>query len=138
MNSKQAYDMLMQDLKAQLKTDNADIEISTDTKAKKLESQAKAEGDMGDTSDAMKDDTKYLNDLTATCGEKAIEIVSSGAVSGNADKHLPALVQKKTSLAQLRTVLSNDQQKVVMYLQMRAKELNSRVLDMLATRASED
>merc|ERR1719223_720064 len=43
-----------------------------------------------------------------------------------------------TSLAQLWTVLSNDQQKVVLYLQMRAKELNSRVLDMLATRASDD
>merc|ERR1719440_47250 len=106
----------------------------------------------------MNEDTKYLADLTATCSEKssafearqqlraeeleaiekAIEIVSSGAVSGNADKHLPALVQKKTSFAQLRSVLSGDQAKVVLYLQMRAKELNSRVLDMLATRASED
>jgi len=157
MNSKDAYDMLMQDLKSQLKTDNNDIEISTETKAKKLEAQAKAEGDLGDTSDSMAEDTKYLADLTATCSEKstafearqqlraeeleaiekAIEIVSSGAVSGNADKHLPSLVQK-TSFAQLRSVLSNDQQKVVLYLQMRAKELNSRVLDMLATRASED
>jgi DNA repair exonuclease SbcCD ATPase subunit len=158
MNSKDAYDMLMQDLKSQLRTDNSDIETSTETKAKKLEAQAKAEGDMGDTSDSMAEDTKYLADLTATCGEKsrafesrqqlraeeleaiekAIEIVSSGAVSGNADKHLPALVQKKTAFAQLRSVLSNDQAKVVLYLQMRAKELNSRVLDMLATRASED
>jgi len=158
MNSKQAYDMLMQDLKAQLKTDNTDIEVSTETKAKKLEAQAKAEGDMGDTADSMNEDTKYLNDLSATCAEKstafesrqqlraeeleaiekAIEIVSSGAVSGSADKHLPALVQKQTSFAQLRSVLSNDQQKVVLYLQMRAKELNSRVLDMLATRAESD
>merc|ERR1719305_1021048 len=47
MNSKDAYDMLMQDLKSQLKTDNNDIEVSTETKAKKLEAQAKAEGDMG-------------------------------------------------------------------------------------------
>jgi len=159
MNSKQAYDMLMQDLKAQLKTDNADIESSTQTKAKKLEAQAKAEGDMGDTADAMAADTKYLQDLTATCEEKsaafesrqqlraeeleaiakAIEIVSSGAVSGNADKHLPSLVQKQgNSLAQLRVALSNDQNRVVMYLQMRAKELNSRVLSLLATRAEAD
>merc|ERR1719460_3310703 len=106
----------------------------------------------------MNEDTKYLADLSATCAEKstafearqalraeeleaiakAIEIVSSGAVSGSADKHLPALVQKKTGFAQLRSVLSNDQAKVVLYLQMRAKELNSRVLSMLATRASED
>jgi len=114
---------------------------------------------MGDTADAMAADTKYLQDLTATCEEKsaafesrqqlraeeleaiakAIEIVSSGAVSGNADKHLPSLVQKQgNSLAQLRVALSNDQNRVVMYLQMRAKELNSRVLSLLATRAEAD
>jgi hypothetical protein len=83
----------------------------------------------------MNEDQKYLSDLTSTCEEKstafesrqqlraeeleaiakAIEIVSSGAVSGSADKHLPALVQKKTSFAQLRSVLTNDQQKVVLY-----------------------
>merc|ERR1719446_565700 len=115
--SKQAYDMLMQDLKSQLSQDNADIESSTETKAKKLEAKAKAEGDVGDTTDQMNEDTKYLEDLTATCSEKskafearqqlraeeleaiekAIEIVSSGAVSGNADKHLPALIQTKSS-----------------------------------------
>merc|ERR1740133_627497 len=154
-NSKQAYDMLMQDLKSQLVQDKNDISTSTETKAKKLEAQAKGEGDVSDTSDQMADDTKDVDDLTATCGEKsqafearqqlraeeleaiekAIEIVSSGAVSGNAGKHLPALVQKKTAFAQLRSVLSNDQAKVVLYLQMCAKELNSRVLDMLATRA---
>merc|ERR1740117_2709156 len=53
MNSKQAYDMLMQDLKSQLKTDGNDIEVSTETKAKKLEASAKAEGDRGDTADSM-------------------------------------------------------------------------------------
>jgi len=159
-NSKQAYDMLMQDLKSQLKQDNNDIEVSTETKAKKLEAQAKAEGDMGDTSDQMADDTKYLTDLSATCGEKAkafearqqlraeeleaiekaIEIVSSGAVSGNAGKHLPSLIQTKNgnSFAQLRITLSGNQARVVQYLQRRSKELNSRVLGMLAVRAGED
>merc|ERR1740133_206977 len=159
-NSKQAYDMLMQDLKSQLRQDTNDIETSTETKAKKLEAKAKGEGDMGDTADQMADDTKYLEDLTATCGEKskafearqqlraeeleaiekAIEIVSSGAVSGNAGKHLPALIQTKNgnAFAQLRTTLSHDQARVVQYLQRRSKELNSRVLGMLAVRASED
>merc|ERR1719223_348797 len=158
--SKQAYDMLMQDLKSQLSQDNADIQSSTETKAKKLEAKAKAEGDVGDTTDQMNEDTKYLDDLTATCGEKskafearqqlraeeleaiekAIEIVSSGAVSGNADKHLPSLIQtrKGNALAQLRSSLSNDQANVVQYLQRRSKELNSRVLGMLAVRAAED
>merc|ERR1719201_1849082 len=157
--SKQAYDMLMQDLKSQLSQDNADIQSSTETKAKKLEAKAKAEGDVSDTTDQMNEDTKYLEDLTATCSEKskafearqqlraeeleaiekAIEIVSSGAVSGNADKHLPALIQTKSSaFAQLRTTLSHDQANVVQYLQRRSKELNSRVLGMLAVRAAED
>jgi len=158
-NSKQAYDMLMQDLNAQLKEDNNDIEVSTETKAKKLEAKAKGEGDLGDTQDLMAEDTKYLQDLTATCEQKstafearqqlraeeleaiakAIEIVSSGAVSGNAGKHLPSMMQQRgNSFAQLRTTLSNDQVRAVTYLQMRAKELNSRVLSLLATRASED
>jgi prefoldin subunit 5 len=158
--SKQAYDMLMQDLKSQLSQDNADIETSTENKAKKLEAKAKGEGDMGDTTDQMNEDTKYLEDLTATCGEKskafearqqlraeeleaiekAIEIVSSGAVAGNSDKHLPSLIQtsKGNAFAQLRASLSNDQAKVVQYLQRRSKELNSRVLGMLAVRAAED
>merc|ERR1711865_399956 len=102
----------------------------------------------------------YLDDLNATCSqkasdfesrqrlraeeivaiEKAIEIISSGAVAGNADKHLPALLQNKGSaLAQLRSDL-NAQAKlqVVSYLNRRAKQLNSRVLSALAVRASDD
>ena len=66
---------------------------------------------------------KFLSDVEATCAqkaadfeerqqlrgeeieaiEKAIEIISSGAVAGNAEKHLPGLLQvKSTSFAQLR------------------------------------
>jgi hypothetical protein len=108
----------------------------------------------------MKEDKKYKEELDATCGEKqmafearqqmraeeieaiekAIEIVSSGAVSGNADKHLPGMLQTgSTAFAQLRSQVSgDDQSKVVLYLQMRAKELNSRVLSALALRAASD
>jgi len=103
---------------------------------------------------------KYKEELDSTCAEKstafearqelraeeieavekAIEIVSSGAVSGNADKHLPSMVQTgSTAFAQLRSqTLGADQSKVVLYLQMRAKELNSRVLSALAVRAASD
>ena len=72
--------------------------------------------------------------------EKAIEIISSGAVAGNADKHLPSLMQNKASLlAQLRSDL-NAQAKlqVVSYLTRRARQLNSRVLSAIAQRASDD
>ena len=72
--------------------------------------------------------------------EKAIEIISSGAVAGNADKHLPALMQNKASaLAQLRSDLNAQAKlRVVGYLNRRAKQLNSRVLSALAVRASDD
>merc|ERR1711924_195019 len=70
--------------------------------------------------------------------EKAIEIISSGAVSGNADKHLPSMLQQ-TSLAQLRSDLNvQAQSRVAKFLQSRAKQLNSRVLSAIAVRASDD
>merc|ERR1719460_1716761 len=104
MNAKHAYDMLMQDLNAQIDQANTDRDESAEEKATKLQNKADAEGDLKDTTGTMEEDKKYLADLTATCEqkasdfesrqqlraeeieavEKAIEIVSSGAVSGNA------------------------------------------------------
>merc|ERR1712028_14094 len=131
-----------------------------ESKAKALQAKADANGDLKDTTTTRNEDSKYLAELTATCEqkasdfesrqqlradeiiaiEKAIEIISSGAVAGNADKHLPSLLQNKASaLAQLRSDL-NAQAKlqVVSYLNRRAKQLNSRVLSALAVRASDD
>merc|ERR1719380_121056 len=151
--------MLMQDLKAQTKQGNQDRDAKAESKAKKLQAKADAEGDLKDTTSTRDADSKYLADLTATCEEKssafesrqqlraeeivaiekAIEIISSGAVAGNADKHLPALAQVSSAFAQLRAD-SNLQAKarVVSFLKSRAKELNSRVLSTLATRAQDD
>merc|ERR1712139_660655 len=100
-------------------------------------------GDVADTTSTRDEDQKYVDDLVGTCEQKAsdfesrqqlraeeleaiakaIEIVSSGAVAGNAEKHLPSLLQS-SSFAQ--------------FLQGRATELNSRVLAALAVRATED
>merc|ERR1712187_62262 len=88
-----------------------------ETKAKKLEAKAAAEGDLAETTETRNADQKYLDDLTATCEqksadfqsrqqlraeeleaiEKAIEIISSSAVSGNADTYLPTLLQTHRS-----------------------------------------
>merc|ERR1712216_785342 len=137
-----------------------DRDEKAETKAKTLQAKADATGDLKDTTSTREADQKYLADLTATCEqkasdfesrqqlradeivaiEKAIEIISSGAVAGNADKHLPSLMQNKASLlAQLRSDL-NAQAKlqVVSYLNRRAKQLNSRVLSAIAQRASDD
>jgi len=158
MNSKHAYDMLMQDLKAQIAQSSQDRDEKSEFKAQTLQNKADAQGDLQDTTSTRDADQKYLNDLTATCEqkasdfesrqqlraeeieavEKAIEIISSGAVSGNADKHLPGLLQT-SALAQLRSdTSSQNQQRVASYLQRRAEKLGSRVLSALAVRVESD
>merc|ERR1719199_344657 len=154
MNSKHAYDMLMQDLTAQSDQASKDRDAKSESKAKAQQAKANAQGDLKDTTTTRNEDQKYLDNLTATCEqkaadfesrqqlraeeieaiEKAIEIISSGAVSGSADKHLPALVQKR-SFAQLRAdARSPTQQRVAVFLQSRSKQLNSRVLSALAVK----
>merc|ERR1719424_1399403 len=72
--------------------------------------------------------------------DKAIEIISSGAVSGAAGKHLPGSLVEVPSFAQLRAggVQLQSQEKVAEFLQSKAKQLNSRVLAVLAVRVAED
>jgi len=160
MNSKHAYDMLMQDLNAQIAQGTQDRGLKAENKAKKLQAKADATGDLKDTTTTMQADKKYLADLTATCGqkagdfesrqqlradeivaiEKAIEIISSGAVSGNAGKHLPTMLQKRGSaLAQFMSGSSTGNQgRVAKYLHAQAAKLNSRVLASVATHAESD
>merc|ERR1719161_2526624 len=70
MNSKHAYDMLMQDLNAQIAQGNKDRDSKAEMKAKKLQAKAEAEGDLKDTTTTMNEDKKYLDELTATCEQK--------------------------------------------------------------------
>merc|ERR1740130_286555 len=159
MTSKQAFEMLMQDLNAQVDQAKSDVDIKSETKSKKLQAKATAEGDVADTTSTRDEDQKYLTDLVATCEQKAtdfesrqqlraeeleavskaIEIVSSGAVAGSAEKHLPSLVQS-SSFAQLRATSADrsNQARVAKFLQGRATKLSSRVLAALAVRANDD
>merc|ERR1719326_2035326 len=109
MNSKNAYDMLMQDLAAQIAQGTTDSNSKSESKASTLQMKADSEGDLTDTTTTKEADEKYLADLTSTCEmkasdfesrqqlraeeiealEKAVEILSSDTVSGNAAKHLP-------------------------------------------------
>ena len=61
-------------------------------------------------------------------------------MSGNADKHLPAMVQKKgAALAQLRSnANAQAQDRVAQFLRAQATKLNSRVLSALATHVADD
>merc|ERR1719252_470070 len=160
MNARHAFEMLMQDLKAQIDQATADRDEKAEAKAKALQAKATAEGDLADVTATRDADQKFLDDLVATCEqkasdfesrqqlraeeieaiEKAIEIISSGAVAGNADKHLPSLLQGKgAALAQLRAdARSPTQARVAQYLQEQGRHLNSRVLSALAVRVSDD
>jgi len=159
-NARHAFEMLSQDLKAQIGQATSARTEKSEAKAKALQSSADAKGDLQDTTTTRDDDSKYLADLTATCEqkssdfasrqqlraeeiaavEKAIEILSSGAVSGASEKHLPQLMQvKSSSLAQLRSVAQNPNQlRVAAYLKGQASRINSRVLSALAMRVADD
>ena len=69
--------------------------------------------------------------------EKAIEIISGGAVKGSAEKHLPSLVQK--SFVHLRSSSrSSQQQRAAKILKARALRLGSDRLSLLAVKVESD
>merc|ERR1719229_499534 len=72
MNSVQAFEMLIQDLTAQLEQATQD----RTEKAEKLQAKADAEGDLTETTTTRDADVKYLADLTATCEQKASDFES--------------------------------------------------------------
>jgi len=159
MNSVHAFEMLSQDLTAQIEQATQDRTEKAETKAKKLQAKADAEGDLKDTTTTRDADVKYLEDLTATCEQKAtdfesrqqlraeeleaiskaIEIISSAAVSGSAEKYLPSMLQKGKSLVALRAEMqAQNQMRAAQYLRSRAAQLESRVLALLAGRVAAD
>lgn len=162
MESKHAFDMLIEDMNAQIEDSTTRRDEKAEEKAKIMQEKAEKEGEMADTIVIRDDDMKYLADVTATCEQKAsdftdrsalradeikaleqaIEILSSDAVAGNAVKHLPTMLQTKpkpVALAQLRSDgRSPSQARVADYLRIKGKELNSRVLSTLAMRVNAD
>merc|ERR1719326_407474 len=113
----------MQELQQNIDSATQSVEEKSEEKAKSLQSAADARGNEGDATATRDADMKYLADLTAECTqkandferrqelrageieaiEKATEILAGGAVAGAAEKHLPDLMQmKSSSFAQLR------------------------------------
>merc|ERR1719262_941307 len=156
MTSKANYEVLAQQLTDDIKADIASVEKKTATKAKRLGDAAQAKGDKKVAETTKAEDEKTLSDTLAECkatsedfennqvtrsGEiKAIEILSSDAIAGNADKHLPKFLQQSGSaFAQLRA--TSDPQvvrRVAEFLQARARSSGSRYLALIAARARED
>merc|ERR1719238_425195 len=100
------------DLNAQIAQATKQRDEKAEAKASNLQAKAQAESDVDDTTATRDDDTKYLEDLTATCAEKAEAFASR---------------QKLRSDAQ-----SPNQRRVAIYLQEQAKKTDSRILSALA------
>jgi uncharacterized coiled-coil DUF342 family protein len=157
MNANANFEMLAQKLTALIRDAEDAIAKKTTTKAERLESAAVAKGDLETTSASKAEDEKILSDTKAECHmksdeyeknqntradevkaiEKAMEIMASPSVSGNAAKHLPTLAQ--VSLIQVREVGSGSgRAAAAAFLQRQAKSLGSRYLALAAARVTAD
>jgi len=115
-------------------------------------------GELADAQDGKAVDEKYLADMKATfkaksaafadnqrvrteeiaAMQKALEILSSPAVSGHGDKYLPKLVQKSVSFLQLGSASERNhaKDKIASFLKDRASALSSKVLSKIAMQVS--
>merc|ERR1719191_15218 len=75
-DSVHAFEMLSQDLNNNIEQATAAREEKAALKAKKLQAKADAEGDLQDTTTTRDDYSKYLEDLVATCEQKAADFES--------------------------------------------------------------
>lgn len=163
MNSKHASDMVIQDLTDTIENAKAEIASKSIDLQNKKERAAEATKELGVVTADLAEDKKFLSDLEAECSEKAhsfkekqqlrteeiaaiekaIEILSSAAVSGNADKHLPGvLTQTGTSLVQLQGPGRQTEQVVrtqlLEFLNSEGQRLRSKQLELLAGMAAKD
>merc|ERR1719238_958527 len=159
LGAKHAYEMVMQDLQDSIEAAKKVMGRATVTKAERETAAAEAKGELADTTKDRDYDQEYLDLMNAQCTQKsedfanrqqlrgeeleaigkAVEILGSGAVSGNADKYLPGFVQKKVSAMQLRAGSRRPVQKnVAAFLQGRAAALQSRVLSLIAAKVESD
>jgi len=155
--AKANFETLKQALNDEINASEKSIAQKVAKKAQCLDTAAQAKGDLEITTAAKAEDETKLSDTLAECSARAeefeknqvlrkdeivaistaLKILSSDAVSGNADKHLPQFVQ--TSFAQLRSVQDGGvRQRVIEFLQGRAQKTGSRYLALVANRASED
>jgi uncharacterized protein YoxC len=162
LKAQHAFAQIIQQLSDNI--ENADHEISKKTtkRAETEQSKADAEGDLASTMAERDEERTYKADTEALCAlktsdfhsrqklraeeieaiKKAIEIISSGAVAGSGEKHLPALLQIKHApvLAQLRS--SNGQapiqKQISEFLSERARLSGSSLLAQVAEHCASD
>merc|ERR1719428_2621203 len=111
----------MQQLTDNIEKAESELNKKTAMLGKTQQAKSQAEGDLAQTTSDRDEDQTYLDSMNALCEQKtidfenrqklraeeleainkAIEIISSNAVAGSGEKHLPTLLQlhKKTALA---------------------------------------
>jgi outer membrane murein-binding lipoprotein Lpp len=158
MNNRHAYDMEALTLTDSIKYAERERAEKASTLSDHKASAAEAKGTLEQVSAEKAEDEKYLSDLESQCRLKAeafanrqqmreeeiaaiaqaIEIIES-KVSGLADKHLPALAQKKVALSLRRSAVHSPlQARAAKLLQERGSKLGSKELVLLATKVSAD
>ena len=161
MNSKSNFQVLMQKLTDNIVEFKKTTEEKTAFKGSCINNAATAKGDLEVTTKTKAEDEKTLSDTNGKCKmmseefennqvvrsgeikaiEQATEILSSDAVTGNAGKHLPKLIQLKAgkALLQLRGAdEETDRASLVAFLQGRAKKSGSKYLALVAAHAASD
>merc|ERR1719197_1001553 len=76
MNSQHEFEMLVQDLTAEIGDATKDRDEKAATRAKKLQAKADAEAELAETIATRNADQKYLDDVMATCAQKASDFES--------------------------------------------------------------
>ncbi|CAK0861943.1 unnamed protein product, partial [Prorocentrum cordatum] len=138
--------------------------MAASAKAQKMEIAAKATADLNVTTKGKAEDEQSLEDTNTECHLKseefeknqviraeevkaikgAMDILSSEAVAGAGEKHLPALLQgrrKPKVLAQLHSTQdpgTSVKAKAAAYLQAKAQKMGSRYLAVMAQHAADD
>jgi uncharacterized protein YoxC len=159
MKAQGAYDIMSLDLKNSIAAAESQMAAKAKLKSEKEEAGAEAKGELSDTTISHSEDSTYLTDLNAQCQQKsndfeqrqelrkeelaaiskAIEILGSG-VAGNAEKYDVAMVQKKSHALRGSETKGQlpVQNNVAVFLQGRAKKLDSRILAMIAEKVRDD
>jgi hypothetical protein len=157
MNSKHAYNMIVEDLTDSIENSTKDIEEKTAEKERKIEKTAENKKQLAATIDIKADNEKTLQEMTVECEEKkmsfaekqqlrteeieaigkAMEILKSGDVSGNAEKHL-ALAQTQKSAALLQVAVDSPRRQVRNFLLSESDRLHSKGLALLAQKLTAD
>jgi hypothetical protein len=168
MNSKNAHDMIVQDLVGSIENAQRTAEEQTAEKEAKIEKRAANTRELQSTEVVKDEDVKTYANLDVECEEKklsfeekqqlrtdeiaalakAMEILQGDAVSGNAEKHLSLL--HKVSFAQLRSVthsvsdtkadakVEGIHRRIREFLAAEGKRLNSKNLGLLAENIASD